>query len=417
MTGNRMPRDEIRWCSVENLRLDPRNPRLARALRDASEEDLLKALHQSHDLEPLILSFAQSGYFTQEPLIGVPQDSGTKNEAAQQNGEFDDEDHQIDVGSGDETNHLLGLDAEGNDQLDGGSDDGTDQQDGDLDDRVFVVVEGNRRLAALKILLFDWAQKAVDISNLPDVGEEVRLRLNPVPVKEYASREEVIPYLGVRHIRGSKDWEALAKARYVEDLKEAGYSLREIARLVGDRGDVVQRWLLTLYVLDQANRTSETPWNEAIGEFKFSWLYTSLGYARIRQFLGLEENSRQDPQPDPINDSFTRPLIDHMQDLYGPPPGDPSKAAVPESRHIRRLAAVYASTEALDVLRGGGSLEDAYSRSSGEHEELLDHLRQANVSLERANGMAHRHTEDAEAIRRAEQAAGTANNIVRVLKG
>ena len=384
MNDNHRPRDEILWPAVENLRLDSRNPRLARVLRDASQEELLKALHQSHDLEPLILSFAQSGYFTQEPLIGVQEKD------------------------------ILG---DGEAQQEEGPDKGEAQENSSPDGRVFIVVEGNRRLAALKILLFDWAQKAVGVSNLPDIDDSIRSRLNPVPVKEYDSREDVIPYLGVRHIRGSKDWEALAKARYVEDLKDAGYSLRAIARLVGDRGDVVRRWLLTLYVLDQANSVSETPWDEAFNEFKFSWLYTSLGYARIRQYLGLQEASRQNPEPNPIGDDFTCSLIEHMQDLYGPPPGDSTKAAVPESRDIRRLAAVYASTEALDILRGGGALADAYSRSSGEHEELRDHLRQANVSLERANSMAHRHKEDADAIRRAEQAAGTANNIVQVLNG
>ena len=395
MNDNRIARDEILWCSVENLRLDPRNPRLARALRDASQEELLKALHLSHDLEPLILSFAQSGYFTQEPLIGVQQNDDPGRGRNQQNDDPEE-----------------GKELQTNDPGDEGV-----QQNSDLDSRVFVVVEGNRRLAALKILLFDWAQKAVGISSLPDIEDSIRQRLDPVPVKEYGSREEVIPYLGVRHIRGSKDWEALAKARYVEELKDAGYSLRAIARLVGDRGDVVRRWLLTLYVLDQANRVSETPWNEAVNEFKFSWLYTSLGYARVREYLGLQETSRHDPDPNPISDGYTRSLIDHMRDLYGPPPGDSTKAAVPESRHIRRLAAVYASTEALDMLRGGGSLEDAYSRSSGEHEELLDHLRQANVSLERANAMAHRHKDDVDALQRAELAAGTAKNIVRVLKG
>ena len=395
MNDNHRTRDQILWCSVENLRLDPRNPRLARALRDASQEELLKALHQSHDLEPLILSFAQSGYFTQEPLIGVQLEDGPEEvEDRQNDGSDEGETHQHD-----------------------GPDEGEAQQNGNLDGRVFVVVEGNRRLAALKIILFDWAQRAVGITNLPDVDATIRPRLNPVPVKEYKSREDVIPYLGVRHIRGSKDWEALAKARYVEELKDAGYPLRSIARLVGDRGNVVRRWLLTLYVLDQANCVSETPWDEAVNEFKFSWLYTSLGYARIREYLGLTDTSKQDPAPNPVSENFTRSLIDHMQDLYGPPPGDSTKAAVPESRHIRRLAAVYASAEALDVLRGGGSLEDAYSRSSGEHEELLDHLRQANVSLERANSMAHRHKENPDAILRAEQAAGTANNIVHVLKG
>ena len=361
MNDNLAPND-IHSCQVENLRLDPLNPRLARTLRDASQEDLLRALYLSHDLEPLMLSMAQSGYFSQEPLIGVMQDNDSPN-------------------------------------------------------AIFVIVEGNRRLAALQLLLLDWAQAAVGLPDIPTINIDIRSPLNPVPVKEYESREAVIPYLGVRHIRGVKDWEALAKARYVEELKNTGYTVREISRLVGDRGDVVRRWLLTLYVLDQANDMSPNPWTEAVNEFKFSWLYTALGYARIREHLGLQEANREEPEPNPVSSNYITALIDHMTDLYGPPPGDPTKAVVPESRAIRRLAAVYGSTEALDVLRGGGSLEDAYARSSGEHEELLDHLRRANVELERANAMAHRHKNNANAIQRAEQAEGTASNLVKVLKG
>ena len=372
---------------VEALRLDPLNPRLARTLRGATQEELLKALYESHDIEPLILSLAQSGYFSEEPLIGVQHVNGPQENGPQENGP-----------------------QENGPQENGPQENGSQRN-------AFVIVEGNRRLAALQILLFDWAQRAVGNPELPEIGDGIRSRLNPVPVKEYETREAVIPYLGVRHIRGVKDWEALAKARYVEDLKISGYELREISRLVGDRGDVVRRWLLTLYVLDQANDVSETPWDEAVNEFKFSWLYTSLGYARIRSYLGLEEASRRNPEPNPISDSHTRSLVDHMNDLYGPPPGDPNKASVPESRDIRRLAAVYASSAALDFLRGGGSLEDAYARSSGEHEELLDHLRIANVHLERANAMAHRHRNEEGAIQRAEQAAGTAANIIQVLRG
>ena len=125
----------------------------------------------SHDLEPLILSFAQSGYFTQEPLIGVQQNDDPGRGRNQQNDDPEE-----------------GKELQTNDPGDEGV-----QQNSDLDSRVFVVVEGNRRLAALKILLFDWAQKAVGISSLPDIEDSIRQRLDPVPVKEYGSREEVMP--------------------------------------------------------------------------------------------------------------------------------------------------------------------------------------------------------------------------------
>ena len=360
MNNNTMT--EIQTCWVEDLLLDPQNPRLARTLVEASQEELLLALYRTHDLEPLILSLSQSGYFTEEPLIGVRQSDAP-------------------------------------------------------DENVFVIVEGNRRLAALKVLLLDWAQHVVGMPGLPELSEGIRGRLNPVPVKEYPTRADVIPYLGVRHIRGVKDWDALAKARYVEQLIIEDYSIRSISRLVGDRGDVVRRWLHTLYVLDQANSLSNPPWNESPGEFKFSWLYTALGYANVREYLGLAEDARQNPTLNPVKPDHIEFLIDHMNDLYGPPPGDPHRAKVPESRAIRSLAACYGRPESIDILRGGGTLEDAYARSSGEQEELLDNLRRSNVSLERANAMAHRHRQDGPAIEAAVRAAGTADNIVKVLKG
>ena len=355
--------EQIRSYPVDALLLDPENPRLAETLKDASQAELLRELYQSYDLEPLLLSLAQSGYFTEEPLIGVPTEPSEEGNAR------------------------------------------------------FTIVEGNRRLAALKILLFDWARETTGVQSLPDIEDQVSLKLSPVPVKEYQSREDVVPYLGVRHIRGVKDWDALAKARYVRWLRENGHSIRDISRLVGDRGDVVRRWLLTLYVLEQANSVSDERWKESPKEFKFSWLYTALGYARIREYLGLQEESRQNPTPIPISPNNTDRLIDHMNDLYGPPPGDRKEAKVHESREIRRLAAVYNSNEALDSLRGGSTLDVAYARSTGEEEELMEYLQRANVSLDSANAIAHRHKNHEAALRLGRRASDTASNIVKTLEG
>ena len=362
MNSNDSSVEEIHSYRIEDLRLDPHNPRLAETMQGASQHELIREYYRSYDLDPLLLSMAQSGYFTEEPLIGVREQQ---------------------------------------------------QESGNT---TFTIVEGNRRLAALHILLFDWAREAAGPLQLPEINDEIREKLNPVPVKEYPSRDSVIPYLGVRHIRGVKDWDALAKARYVRWLLDRGYSIASISRLVGDRGDVVRRWLLTLYVLEQANSLSPDQWNEAPKEFKFSWLYTALGYANIKTYLGLALDRLSDPEPNPVSQGHTDRLTAHMKDLYGPPPGDSAKAVVKDSRELRRLAAVYGSEEALDTLRGGASLTVAYERSAGEEQELVDSLQKANVALDSANAIAHRHKGQAEARRLAQRAAESAQNVAKTLE-
>ena len=68
---------------------------------------------------------------------------------------------------------------------------------------------------------------------LPTIAGNVKPLLNPVPVKVYATRAEVVPYLGVRHIAGVKPWKAMAKAKYVSSLIEEGLSLAQVARRIG----------------------------------------------------------------------------------------------------------------------------------------------------------------------------------------
>ena len=284
--------------------------------------------------------------------------------------------------------------------------------EGTSDDEICTIVEGNRRLATLQILLFDWAREAVNAVDVPEIAPEVRNKLNPVPVKEYLSRAEVVPYLGVRHIRGVKDWDPLAKARYVRWLKVEGYTVREIVRIVGGRRDVVQRWLVTLYALEQANTASDSKWNESPDEFKFSWLYTALGYTRVRAFLGLADDVLTDPKPNPVDRENIPLLIEHMHDLYGPPPGISTRAKVKDSREIRELAAVYASPDAIDALRAGATLAEAFSRSVGEEEQLLDYLRRINRDLEQSISIAHRHKGHAEISRLADRAAAAAAALV-----
>ena len=69
----------------------------------------------------------------------------------------------------------------------------------------------------------------------------------------------------------------------------------------------------------------------------------------------------------------------------------PDRTKIRDSRTIRQLAAVYASDEAVESLRTGASLGEAYRRTAGEEMELIELLRDASVNLDRANGVAPHH--------------------------
>src|SRR5438477_11864251 len=104
---------------IEELYLDPKNPRLAEVSNTGTQASILKVMEQEFELQPLIDSLYKNGYFWEEPMVAVREPLA-------------------------ETGRT-----------------------------VSVIVEGNRRLAALKVLLGK-------PSAYPD--KQARDRLRKVPV-------------------------------------------------------------------------------------------------------------------------------------------------------------------------------------------------------------------------------------------
>lgn len=338
----------IKMVDVSDLRLDASNLRIARGNGGQAQKDLLMQLYRRYDVDDLLASLAENGYFREEPLIAIPEEGHT------------------------------------------------------VDEPPYIVLEGNRRLAALKMLLFKEDQDVVQAKQLPTVAPHAQPLLSPVPVKVYGTRAEVSPYLRVRHTAGVKPWDVLEKAKYVRNLIEEGLTLSEVARRIGSGGrtDVVRRWLLTLYVLEQANKVADEPWDELEEGFDFSWLSTSLGYPGVRQYLGISHEVFVDPREEPVPEKSVPNLLLHLTDLYGSP--DRSRqAAVRDSLKIAMLADVYATNDALSALRGGAPLDVAYRKTVNEKTHLIHLLGEASYQLTEANGIALNHRGHKEAQRHA----------------
>jgi len=362
MTNEMTVMQDIIKVPIEQLLLDAENPRFGGSTVDLDQEALLKELYGKYYLDDLLVSMARNGYFSEEPLIGVPA--------------------------------------------------GTDREEKPL----YTVVEGNRRLTALRLLVFPTDREKLGARGIPEATEDVLDSLRQVPVKVYPTRTDVTPYMGVRHIAGVRPWDAMAKACYIKHLVDEGYQLETIKDMVGiRRGDVVQRWLLTLYVLLQANQIADKPWNTSEEGLRFSFLYTALGYQRVRAYLGIESSVLQKPCPDPVPEASHGKLIEHMTDLYGGP-GESRLRKINESREIKQLAAVYATPEALDMLRSDHTLSEAFSRSVGEEEELTTLIRDASYNLDKACGLAPHHKRTPEARKYAKRCLVSAQHLCDTLE-
>src|SRR5205085_1847288 len=112
--------------------------------------------------------------------------------------------------------------------------------------------EGNRRLAAVRVLLDTGLAADLGTNLGANLSSAVRATLDELPVIK-STREESWRYMGFRHVNGPARWGSYAKAEYVRKVRsEYKIPLGEIARTIGDRHRTVQRLYRALMVLDQA---------------------------------------------------------------------------------------------------------------------------------------------------------------------
>ena len=82
----------------------------------------------------------------------------------------------------------------------------------------YVVLEGNRRTCACKLLLDRTLIPEQYKSKIKFITERTKANITKVMVTIYPDRESVQPYLSDRHITGVKKWSALEKNNYYMNL-------------------------------------------------------------------------------------------------------------------------------------------------------------------------------------------------------
>lgn len=352
------PKKKVEQIPVGKLLLDPDNPRLPEDSQGATQSKLLEVLFEDFDLEELAFSMAQNGYFDEEPMVAVRK-------VAKKSGSKDGE---------------------------------------------YIVVEGNRRLATIKILLDLEARKQLGIHNWPSLQKEVAEDLSALPVIVYDSRDDVLPYLGVRHISGIKRWDTYAKARYVANMVQAGYDMDVIQQQIGDRQNSARKHYLCYKLAEQVRDNFDFD----LGPVKenFSFLMLATGQGSIKRYLGLPVKLAEANLEEPISKAKLRELKNLFSFVFGE--GKAKPPVITESRDITNyLSAVLASEKATSFLVSRRNLESAYELSDGEEVMIRKYLSQANSKLEAVLGIVHRHR-TADILEEIKKCSETVRQLVKV---
>ena len=328
-----IPMEQTHPVEVSKLSFDPSNPRYSseKGLPYRNDVEIITFLHETSDLGELLQSISTSGYLDIEPLVVM--------------------------GEGEK----------------------------------LIVLEGNRRLAALRLLTDRPLAASCSISP-PPVPPDKEETLKKVSVYRMERRSEARDFIGFKHINGPQRWDSIAKARYAADwLREEqgkgqdGLSLREIARRMGDRHSTLQRMVSGFYVLLQAeeNDLFHAEDREPGRQFYFSHLYTALARPDYRSFLGLSDEWRSvEPKRDPVSTKYFPQLKQVCRWLFGSDSEGIAAVIRSQNPHIRELGEVLDNPKARRIMMESHDLSKAHAEVDSPLQQFARRLIEAHGAME-----------------------------------
>ena len=218
----------------------------------------------------------------------------------------------------------------------------------------YVVIEGNRRVTALKWLvdLHNAAKETLDEAKLKNILELECLLLDTAHSSEYATL--ILP--GLRHVSGVKEWGPYQKAKAVHALRNGGMSAQEAAQSLGLSTRAANASYRCFLALEQMKGDEE--YGDHAEPKMYSFFEEAFKRAGLREWLGW-------------NDDLGRfSATDNLHEFFGwmTPGEEGSPPKLPEARSVRELNEVIKDDSALSVLRSPeGTLSRALARYEVDH--------------------------------------------------
>jgi hypothetical protein len=348
------------YVKISELNFDPQNPRFYRFREGLANEKVIEEMIDDESVQDLMRSIGEKGYFVGEPLLISKDDAGS-----------------------------------------------------------YIVVEGNRRLAAAKLLNGEIPPPAKRQNSIAEIRKDVKVvPPESLPCIFYEDRGLILRYLGYRHITGVKEWDALSKARYLAELKETFYSnvvpkdaqFKALAKDIGSRPDYVAQLLTALKIYDRSEENDFFDLNLQAKQIDFSYITTALSYSTFPTWLGLIDKGDVDAEQ--LVGENVKKLFAWMfvQDQQG-------RTIVGESRNIKELAAIVGSKEAREILEKTSNRSEAFLFTDGPQKAISGALRACETKLKLAWDLLGRHDAVSdEHLESSEEVEKLARNIRQAIK-
>lgn len=287
---------QTKRLSITSLHLDSRNPRLGPGASEKSPRDLIQELFAHDKALEIAQSIARRGYFANEPLLAVR-----------------------------EANR-------------------------------YVVVEGNRRLAALKALkeppLLDGSM-ATQVSRLSKQIQDPT-ELFVVPVVVAPSRRATDRQLAGRHVGTPVlPWAAESRANFILEKLDEGYSVEELSTELGFSAADVESARRTRAIVEATRSLALPPDISSKVDSRRSSVFTTI--ERIfdstvgRRYLKVEPDSEHGFRGLTSPDEFVRALTKLVTDVAT---GEQSSRTLNTGEDIERY---FESWQGADIPKTTGS--------------------------------------------------------------
>jgi hypothetical protein len=331
--------------------LDPQNPRLGRhnVEKNLSQDQILKIMER-YTLDELVVSFLESGFWPQEALLVVEERLPRKTQKSK------------------------------------------------------IVVEGNHRLAALKLIDMAIRGETVPswVSELVEEADKSRVKalLDHIPYLLVDDRDDVAAYLGFRHVTGIKQWDPAEKAEYISKLIDKKHmSYQEVMRKIGSKVPAVRQHYISYRILLQME--DEEGIDVKSVEEKFSVLYLSLRTQGVQKYLQIDIKADPDRAKLPVPKEQLEHLKRFATWLFGNKQ-QKIRPVITDSRDVDGFARLLVSERSLNYMeRTAEPKFDVAIRLAGvEEHEVREMIDRASDSIEEALGVVHHHS-DSRMVRKA----------------
>lgn len=232
-----------------------------------------------------------------------------------------------------------------------------------IDDENYVVLEGNRRICAAK-MISEFA------SSGEKVDESVIESLKVIPALSYTGQDSRAAWIfqGLRHIVGVHEWSAFNKAKLlVEQMEDEELNLTEVGKRFGLTAHGAGQWVRGYKAYNQAREESD--FIQEIDDKCYTYLQElfSRSSTTIREWLGWDDVNYKFQDEIKYNEfiGWLYPKDEDTSDGEGAyVPGDWEKRWIPRAIDIREINYLLKNHKDLfERFRTKGELDDLYAEA------------------------------------------------------